>query len=395
MFRRLVSALPVIVVIAASCGNGDDPSADSVSPTVVSAPSTEPSSPVPASPTAVLSATGVPGTVPPLVDLDPLLVPVCRTDPFAGSSAGFGTVPRDPGTVKALGEETLDSKGEIIVALASVFRWMDHFTAVADTAWAGAETEQDFAAAILDESRRLWLSCSAFAVAAPALDTRDVFILSATSMLADRQAWLTERLEVLRTTPGSIRDDDASRAVTSKDLKSLLGPLGDLAIEAGVEDRIAPTPFVVPNPLLGISLDVPQSWLLIRNRMDIVLAAPPHIQAEGVTGLGVPGWNFGTALRVRRLRHEAPWSLEDTAGLMDSLMARFGNRISDASTQVDEIDAISRVYESVDDGWITAVAATVRNLQTYLFELGCPAEERESCEEALDEYVQGVELDDL
>ena len=395
LFRRLVLALPVLIVIAAGCRGGDDPSADVVSPTAVIAPTVEPSSPVPTSPTAAASATEAPGTDPSLVDLDTLLVPVCRTDPFAGSSAGFGTVPRDPGSVSAVGEETLDSRGEVIVALASVLRWVDHFTAISDTAWVTAEDEQDFVAAISDEGRRLWLSCSAFAAAAPVLKTEDPFMLTATAALAERQRWLTERLEVLRTAPGSIRDDDANRVRTSTALKGLQGTLEGLAIEAGVEDRITPAPFIVPNPLLGISLDAPAGWLLIRNRTDIVLAAPASSQVEGMSGLGVPGWNFGTALRVRRLRHEAPWTLEDSASLMDSLMARFGDRVSDGRTRVDGLDAINRVYESMDDGWITVVAATVRDLQTYVLELGCPAEERESCEAALDGYVQGVEFADL
>ena len=384
LLRRLVVVVSVFVTITASCGGGEGDAVESTTnPAEV-----EPTNSVLPSPTVTVAPTGV-------RDLDTLLIPVCRTNPFTGGSVGFGTVPRAPefGTTSPV--DPANPGAEILVALAPVTQRVDHFTASVDNLWNIAESEQDFTTALSNEGRRLWLLCSAVAMAAPDLVDTHVLLSSFKALLAERHAWLTNRLEVLRNTSGSIREDDTSRTLNSNALMNLAKRLDEFAIEAGVEDRITPAPFTVPNPLLGISLDAPAGWLLIRNRTDIVLAAPANSQVEGVSGLGVPGWNFGTALRVRRLRHEAPWTLEDSAGLMDSLMARFGDRISDAPTRVDGLDAINRVYESAEDGWITVVAATVRDLQTYVFELGCPAQEREFCESALDGYVQSVEFGDL
>lgn len=390
-YSWLVIVVTAALALVAACSGGGGETVDQATPdlaaSVAPASTPEPSSTETALPTEVPDDEGHP------TDLDTLVIPVCRTDPFAGTSVGFGTVPRDPGTIDAVSSAPVDSQTNVIVALAPVLRWVDHFISRADSAWEAAETEQDFLVAISDESRRLWLACSAFAIAAPALNTTDPFLISVTSPLGERQAWLTDQLEALRSTPGSIRDDDSQRVATSDELKSLTGSLEELAIEAGIEDWLAPVPFTVPNPLLEVGLDVPAGWLLIRNRIDIVLAAPTDLQKEGVMGLGVPGWNFGTALRVRRLRHEAPWTLADTTTLMDSLLSRFGERTTEERRQIGESDAVVRVFESRDDEWTTIATATVRNLHTYLFELGCPDEYRSQCEDLLTELLDGVRFE--
>jgi hypothetical protein len=391
VIRRLVVAIPILVLVAASCGGGDD----LVEPTVVGPVAVDLSSTVPPSPTTTVSSTLAPQVEEPLfVDLANLIIPVCRTTPFAGGSVGFGTVPRAPEGATTSPSYLVNPEVEIIVALAPVIRRLDHFTAKLDSAWYAADSERDFVTVLSDESRRLWLLCGAVAVAAPDLVNTHPVLTSLRTLLSERQAWLTDRLEVLRTTPDSIRDDDASRAATSEALKNLTVKIDALAVEAGVEDRITPVPFTVPNPLLEVSLDLPAGWLLIRNRIDIVLAAPPELQAEGVSGLGVPGWNFGTALRIKRLRHEAPWTLSDTAELMDSLLIKFGDRVRDETVQVDGLATIARVYDAPEHGWVTFAAATVRDLHTYLFEFGCPSEERVFCESQFLSLIDDVRFSD-
>ena len=390
IFRWLVVVTPFAVVIAAACGGGGDTPDDLVIPTATSQVSVEPSSTVPPSPNATASPTEIPVSGDSLVDIQTLLVPVCRTDPFAGTAVGFGTVPRAPESSTGFQSDSVDPKLKIVLALAPVVRWVHHFTAIADVKWEFADSEQDFAAAISEEGRRLWLSCNAVAASAPAFHTEDQFRLSVISLLTARQAWLTDRLEVLRTFPESIRDDDENRALASNLLKNLTADLDEIAVGAGIEDRVAATRFTVPNPLLEVLLDAPPGWLLIRNRIDIVLAAPTELQAEGVDGLGVPGWNFGTALRVRRFRHESPWTLADTAEIMDSLLVKFGERVAEDTRQTDGLETILRTYESSDKDWVTTAAATVRDLHTYLFELGCPAEDRPSCEGLLHGLLDDV-----
>ena len=387
LFYRLVIMTPVLAVIAAACGGGGDKLVETI---VVDSATAEPSSTVQASPAAAFTPIVVLPSSTPASDLASLIIPVCRTDQFAGDLSGFGTIPRAPenGTTSSTG--SLDSDAEILVAVAPIIHWMDHFTPKADAAWDRADSDQDFAAVLTEESRRLWLSCNAVALVAPAIETTNPFLISFKSLLAARQAWLTTRLEVLRTTPDSIRDDDASRALTSGAIMELTESLDVLAREAGVDNRVAPTAFTVPNPLLEVSLDVSAGWMLIRNRIDIVLAAPLELHADGVAGLGVPGWNFGTALQVKRLRHEAPWSLDDTENLMDSLLGRFGERTTDERRRIEELETVTRVYESRDGDWITIGAATVRDLHTYLFQLGCPAESRSWCEGLLQELLDDV-----
>ena len=120
------------------------------------------------------------------------------------------------------------------------------------------------------------------------------------------------------------------------------------------------------------------------------MVAPPEDQADGVIGLGAPSWNFGTALKVRRFQHELPWSLDDTAELMDSLLFRFGDRVSDQRSIIADLDAVARVYESPQDRWTTLAAATVRNSKTYLFEFGCPTEDRDTCELEFQGFLDGI-----
>lgn len=390
IFHWLLLTTSSVVVIAIACGGGSDTPDDPATPTAISQVTVDPTSTVPPSSTAIVSPTGTPQRDDSLVDLENLVVPTCRTDPFAGTSVGFGTVPRHPDSATALSPDPLDTQAEIIMALAPVLRWVGHFTAIADTAWDFARTEQEYAAAISDEGRRLWLSCNAFTAAAPAFNTGESFLVSVIVSLQNRRQWLADRLEVLRTNPGSIRNDDENRATTSSALQDLTVRLGEIAIAAGVEDRLASVPFSVPNPLLGVSLEVPGGWMLIRNRVDIVVVAPPELQGDGLAGLGVPGWNFGTALRVRRLRHEAPWTLNDSMNIMDSLLVRFGERSTDERRRLGDGEAVIRVYESPDDGWVTIAAATVRDLHTYLFELGCPADEQAACEVLMQDYLDGV-----
>jgi NAD(P)-dependent dehydrogenase (short-subunit alcohol dehydrogenase family) len=393
LFYRSVIATAVLAVIAAACGGGGN---NLIDPTVVAPATAEPSSTVQAIPAAIVTPIVVPpsGTDPKDLDLASLIIPVCRTDPFAGDLSGFGTIPRAPdyGTISSTG--SLDPDAEIIVALAPIIHWMDHFTAKADAAWELADSDNDFAAVLTEESRRLWLSCNAVALVAPAIETTHPLLIWFKSLLTERQAWLTDRLEMLRTIPDSIRDDDLSRALTSEAIMDLTGSLDVLASDAGMENRVATTAFTVPNPLLEVSLDVPAGWMLIRNRIDIVLTAPVQDQVEGVLGLGVSGWNFGTALRVRRLRHEAPWSLTDTTNLMDSLFARFGERTSEDRRQVDGFETVVRVYASPADRWVTFGAALVRGQHTYLYELGCPSDDLVSCQTLLDELFIGVHFGD-
>jgi len=393
LFYRLVIVTPVLAVIAAACGGGGN---NLVEPMVVDPATAEPSSMVQASPAAVITPIVVPPSGTPAADLDlaSLVIPVCRTDPFAGDLSGFGTIPRAPenGTTSSRG--SLGPDAEIIVAVAPIIYWMDNLTAKADAAWELADSDHDFAAVLIEESRRLWLSCNAIALVEPAIETTHPLLISFKSLLAERQEWLTDRLEILRTTPDSIRDDDLNRTLTSEAIIELTGSLDVLASEAGIENGAETTAFTVPNPLLEVSLDVPAGWMLIRNRIDIVLTAPVGDQAEGVQGLGVPGWNFGTALRVRRLRHEVPWSLADTTNLMDSVLARFGERSSEDRRQVDGFETVVRVYASPADRWVTFGAALVRDQHTYLYELGCPSDDLASCETLLDELLGGVHFDD-
>jgi hypothetical protein len=75
---------------------------------------------------------------------------------------------------------------------------------------------------------------------------------------------------------------------------------------------------------------------------------------------------------------------------MDSLLIRFGERVTDETAQVDGLATIVRVYDAPEHGWITFAAATVRDLHTYLFEFGCPSDERVFCESQFLSLIDGV-----
>lgn len=384
-----------VAFLVAACGgvDGSDalPSVSQIATPTVAQPVSTPTSEPKATPPPAPVATTAPGITAPHVDLATLTIPVCLTDP---SNIGFGTVPRSPNGGSSDPTGGTSAEADVLDALSPVVSWAGHFTAIFDDSWEVAESERDFARVLLEESRRLWLACHAVAAVTPSLTSEHPFLVSFKSLLADRQKWLTGRLETLRVAPVNIRDDDDRRSLDSMALLNKRNELHQLAVDAGVEHLPEPPSSTLPNPLLELSVEIPADWVLVRNRVDIVVAAPPDLQGEGVSGLGVPGWNFGTALRIRRLRHEAPWLLSDTATLMYSLLGRFGEQASDELTQLTGQETIVRTYESPENEWITTVAATVRDLHTYLFELGCPADDRDSCQNLLQQILVGVQFTD-
>ena len=379
------------MVLIAACGGSDEASQVQLIPSPVSEELARDTPPII---DAVETPTQMSITDNSVMNFDALLVPICRNDPFAGSAVGFGTVPRAPETVETLRSDSGDVLPETILALAPVIRWVNHYTVIADRGWGNAKSEEDFAAIIFDESRRVWLACNAISLAVPIIEPSDPGLFAnAKGLLSDRQVWLADRLEVLRTDPASIRNDDRNRGEISVGLRRLIFDLDKLMGEVGIEESMTRLPFTVPNPLLGISLDMPGGWMPMRNRIDIVLTAAPELQLDGSRGMGVPGWNFGTALQVRRLRHEEPWTLVDTVNLMDSLLVKFGQRVDEGHVDIASLGAEKRVYESSENGWVTIAAATVHDFYTYLFVLGCPEEDQTSCDVLFHDLLDGVHFD--
>jgi hypothetical protein len=79
---------------------------------------------------------------------------------------------------------------------------------------------------------------------------------------------------------------------------------------------------------------------------------------------------------------------------MDSLLVKFGERSTEERHQVGGVEAVVRVYELPEHEWATIVAATVRDLHTYLFEFGCPANDKARCESLMQEFLDGVQFND-
>jgi len=322
-----------------------------------------------------------------VIDISTLTIPACRTDQFTGGNVGFGTVPRAPTDIKSGGIVGADS--DLFEAVAPITRWIDHFTAESDALWNEAVSEQDFASVLFTESRRLWLACGAVS-SAPGLRSSANLASLIEPALATRHGWLVGQLETLQGNPESIRDMDAERSEASRLLRDLSARLPEFIEQVDGLDGSALSDFGASNELLEIIVNAPGGWLLFRNRIDIVLIAPPEDQADGVIGLGAPSWSFGTALKVRRFQHDSPWSLDDTAELMDSLLFRFEDRVSDQRSVISDLDAVARVYESPQDRWTTLAAATVRDSKTYLFEFGCPTEDRDTCELEFQGFLDGI-----
>ena len=379
--------LAMIGLVIACGGDGDaaDQETPSASRTAPTATPTQSAATVVPEPTASISDDGE-ETV---LDVATFTIPVCRTDQFAGGNVGIGTVPRAPTDSNVPPDSS--TGGQLLEVVAPVTMWIDHYTTAADSEWTRAESEQDFASAIFTESRRIWLACGA-ASTVPGLSNESELSGAIKSMLDVRYGWIVDRLETLRTNPELVRDRDVERAELSGALRGLNKSLLDVTEHTGPLETDALEGFRVPNELLEITLAAPGGWLLFRNRVDIILVAPIELQGGGEMGFGVPGWNMGTALKVRRFQHESPWGLEDTAELMNSLLAKFGTRVSDQSSRIADLDAITKLYESPDGHWSTISAATVRDSYTYLFEFGCPADQQDDCAVAFRSILDGVEF---
>jgi hypothetical protein len=269
--------------------------------------------------------------------------------------------------------------------------WLRAATEFADEVWESAASEQDFARAILTEGRRTWLMCGA--IASTSVSVRVHPITSSLAItLGSMEAWLGERLEALRSDVSTIREMDEARELISAELTGFRESVEDLAADLGSPDLVNPGGSTVLNPLLEVAFDVPPNWFVLRNDIDILLAAPYSYQEEGVTGLGVPGWSAGTAVRLRRFRHKDPWALSDTVDLMASLYLNFGDQKGESPTVIDGNTAVTLTYESPEYRWTSYVAATFANQRSYLIEIGCPSIHAENCADLLQGLTGGVRL---
>ena len=323
------------------------------------------------------------------VDLKTLTVPICRTDPSQGGEGGFGTVPRN---APSTGNGPIDTTDENVArALGPMASWLRDATVSADVAWRSAISVQDYARSILVEGRRTWLMCGAVAATSDSVRAHQISLTLANA-LNDMQIWLTERLETLRSDAPKVRESDETRVGISAELRGIQDSVELLARELGDPDLSLPDDIAVSNPLLEIELDVPSGWFILRNGIEILLAAPFTFHEEGVVGLGVPGWNTGTAIRLRRFRHEEPWTLSGTEGLMDSLYRKFGDQSGHSTSEFDGNKAVRRTYESQGYQWTSFVVATFVEQRSYLVLFECPSEHREYCAELLGELIDGVRL---
>ncbi len=329
----------------------------------------------------------------PVVNLATLTVPTCRTDPTQGGQVGFGTVPRTALFPDGIGTEVMEGENsaDVVRALGPMVSWLRAATEFADAAWNSASSEQDYARAILSEGQRIWLLCGAVAATSDPVRYHPL-TLSLAAALESMENWLTDRLETLRTDATQIHEADDSRELVSARLRGFRVSVEDLAADLETPDLANPGTFTVQNALLGAAMDVPAGWFVLRNDIDILLAAPFSYQKEGVAGLGVPGWNAGTAIRVRRFRHEEPWALSDTLNLMDSLYVGFGAQTGESLAVVDGRTAVMRTHESSQHGWASFVAATAVDQRSYLIELGCPQNHSDRCAEQFQELVAGIRL---
>ena len=344
--------------------------------------------------------TPVPISLPPVdIDLASLTVPVCRTTYVNSNGAGFGTIPHAtptaipvPGSSDGPGGVDLTYAQAFVTALSPLVDTTLGTTSAADNAWREATTDDELARIITFEGRRLTQLCSALSIVPLTTDG-----IGITRVVADalngRRALLLDTVELLRDQPSKGREMDSSRLDSTATLLGLEASLDMFAAEAGVTS-LDPAPFTLVNPLLGASFDAPGGWLVVRNGIDIVIMAPPDQQVYSVRGLGPDAWKLGTALRVRRFRNNPPWQLSDTAAALDSLYARFGDRVDDKSIEIGGIDGILRIYRTSDGHWDTFVGATVLDNSTYLFEYGCPDTFVSECAGRMETFLNSVELSD-
>jgi hypothetical protein len=332
----------------------------------------------------------------PFVDVTSLTVPVCRSTSDITSSTGFGTIPHaTPTPIPGSNGTTNPSDGktaEIITALKPILGAISESTVAADHAWLNANDQQHFAAVIFAEGRRVSNFCTALSLMPLTIDTKP-FIDSVVTNLKGRQGLLSIAAELAQDAPSDIRDQDQLRIDSSEILTELEDSLGDFAQSVNVTPA-DPLPFTVVNPLLGLNVSVDAGWLLMRNGVDIVLLAPSERQHYSVRGLGPDAWKLGTALRVRRFRNAQDAELTDVLISLDSLFARFGDRVSTETTDIGNIEGALRVYRDVALEWDTSVGIAIANESTYLFEIGCSTSDESNCSPTMEQFLSTVTFGD-
>ncbi len=320
-------------------------------------------------------------------------MPACDPAPRPRGGSGFGTVPYpSPTPPPDVGENVAERAYVFVAAMAPILDSVAHTARAADAAWRDAESPQEFARVLSSEGRKLWLLCSAVAVTpdwAPARQFRS----AVEQALLARSAALAAAVETLREAPAAIRDGDDERAASTRGLLDLPRQFDETVRENGEAGMAtSSTAHTVSSDVLELAIEVPAGWVTVRNQVDIVLAAPPELQMDGVAGLGPNGWGLGAALRIQRLRNEPGWTLADAAGVLDSLLSRLGDRIGQATVEVGGTEGVLHIYAAPDRAWRTLAAATVVGDATYLLELGCPEDLSSRCDATLQRFTRTVEF---
>ena len=314
------------------------PAEEAVASPVPSAPPTgsTPSPPANAAEGAANSPTPLPAIATPVslprnIDLESLTVPICRTYDISSNGTGIGTVPHATPTVIPNPATYPESSGpevqSFVASLGSLLDATSAMTTSADKAWGDATDADSFARIIAFEGKRLSNLCSALSVIPFTSDGVDL-VNMISKVLNDRRDVLRMVVQSLMDQPATGPDLGDSRRQSSAAIIGLKTQLDDYSEGVGITHPSLESATIL-NPSIGVTVNAPVGWVVVRNRLDIVLLAPPDRQIYSLSGLGPSTWNLGTALRIRRFRSNPPWELADAAATLDALYVQFGQRVDE------------------------------------------------------------------
>lgn len=332
------------------------------------------------------------------IDISTLVVPVCRPNATASVSGVFGTVPHpnpQPENGPPVSGQSLgDDIGLFSYGAKPLLDYVAYFTATADSEWSNARDPQEFARTVFAEGRRLWLACNAIANLSAPAPAESIRAAISNALLARREI-LAKAAGQIQSSTGDAFQPDSNRSLSSNDLLGLTVLLDVFADSAGLPLPLMPKPFQIVNSLLQLSIEAPAGSILVRNSIDIVVIAPLNLQENGVMGLGPPGWNMGTAMRIRRVRNGGRADLADVRAVVDVLYSRAGELLPESLIEIDGNDGVLRTYRDRDSRWDTLVAAGAIGEVTYLFTAGCPQTRTSECLSFLRDFVDSADFGEI
>ncbi len=396
----IVLSVLLTVMMTVSCGGkttGDEPDVISTSDETV-LPATTPVAVVTRLPSTIVVAEPSPTiSVPPAtsesevvdeylavpeMDVQAVNIRLCAISSSVGGSV-FGTAPAPtvvPLPSDGRGSELIKRDGQQFLAeLTSTLRATIGLNELFVEHWDGALTVRQQAAILHTFGNRLALLCGAANNVTPSLEFSGAYS-QFTDSLRTRHAWVVLAVEELQCCGNATGSKfQIGNTLTSQFIVDASLEIGSVRDELGLTKASEANLHVV-NSLLGISLELSDEVIAVRNSIDVLVLSETEMNGLAPESLGPSSWGHGEAFRIRRFRNRDSMTAAEALEFHQQIVASYGTIGSVSSVSYVIGDAVETSFISDEIEWSMLVRLFIVGEFSYVVELGCRDINSESCE---------------